>query len=113
MLVVAAGTIKTLLLADMLLRRVMFLCLPSRQGLQRYADNASLSSFAAFVLQTATVPLQAVASIVSTVGRFWALIVFAGLYFAALLTLRTQSWRVCTTSVLLLLSQQRSGCLCS
>jgi hypothetical protein len=92
MLVVAAGTIQALLLADMLLRRVLFLCLPSRrQGLQRYADNAALSSFAAFVLQTATVPLQAVASIVSTVGRFWALIVFAGLCFAALLTLSSSS----------------------
>jgi hypothetical protein len=92
MLVVAAGTIQALLLSDMLLRRVLFLCLPSKRlGLQRYADNAALSSFAVFVLQTVTVPVQAVASIVATLGRFWALIVFAGLCFAALLTLSSSS----------------------
>jgi hypothetical protein len=92
MLVLAAGTMQALLVCELLLRRVLFLCLPSRRlALQRYADNAALSSFAALLLQTATVPLQALASIVATLGRFWALIVFGCICFAALLTLSSGS----------------------
>ena len=92
MLVVAAATIQVLLLADLLLRRLLFLCIPSkRPALQRFADNAALSSFAAVVLQTATVPLQAAASVVATVGRFWAMIVLAFLCFAGLLMLSTSA----------------------
>jgi len=88
MLLVAAGTMQGLLVCELLLRRILFLCLPSRRlALQRYADNAALSSFAALLLQTATVPLQAVASIVATMGRFWTLGVFGCICFAALLTL--------------------------
>ena len=81
-----------LLVCELLLRRILFLCLPSRRfALQRYADNAALSSFAALLLQTATVPMQALASIVGTLGRFWALAVFGCICFAALLTLSSSS----------------------
>jgi hypothetical protein len=92
MLLVAAGTMQGLLVCELLLRRILFLCLPSRRlALQRYADNAALSSFAALLLQTATVPLQAFASVLATLGRFWALAVFGCICFAALLTLSSSS----------------------
>jgi len=75
MLLVAAGTTQALLLCDLLLRRILFLFLPGRRGgLKRFADNLALTSFAAAVLQAATLPVLAVASAVSTLGRSLTLI---------------------------------------
>jgi hypothetical protein len=92
MLVVSAGTMQALLVCELLLRRILFLCLPSRRvALQRYADNAALSSFAALLLQTATVPLQALASVVATLGQFWVLVLLGCVGFAALLSISGNS----------------------
>ncbi len=88
MLLVAAGTMQALLVCELLLRRILFLCVPSRRfALQRYADNAVLSSFATLLLKTATVPMQALASIL-LVGSGRLLCLDA---FAALLTLSSSS----------------------
>jgi hypothetical protein len=83
---------QALLVCELLLRRILFLCLPSRRvALQRYADNAALSSFAALLLQTATVPLQALASVVATLGQFWVLVLLGCVGFAALLSISGNS----------------------
>jgi hypothetical protein len=77
MLLVAAGTMQALLVCELLLCRVLFLCLQSRRlALHSYTDNDALSSFTALLLQMETVLMQVLSSIVSTLGRFWALTVF-------------------------------------
>ena len=92
MLLLAAGTTQALLLSELLLRRVLLLALPSRRNkLQRFADNSALSSFACCCLNTITIPLQTVVSIVSTIGRFWVLLVLACVFFGALMTLSSSS----------------------
>jgi hypothetical protein len=92
MLLVAAGTTQALLLCDLLLRRILFLFLPGRRGgLKRFADNLALTSFAAAVLQAATLPVLAVASAVSTLGRSLALIALAFVVFGSLLVMSTSA----------------------
>ena len=78
MLLIAAGTTQALLLSEMLLRRVLLLVFPSKRNpLQRFADTSALSSFAFLCLNAITVPLQAVASIMNTIGRCVVLMAFA------------------------------------
>ena len=92
MLLVAAGTTQALLLCDLLLRRILFLFLPGRRGgLKRFADNLALTSFAAAVLQAATLPVLAVASAVSTLGRSLTLIALAFVVFGSLLVMSTSA----------------------
>ena len=92
MLLIAAGSIQALLLSEMVLRRALLLICPSkRNALQRFADTSALSSFACFCLNAITVPLQAIASIVNTIGRFWVLMAFACVFFSALMTLSGSS----------------------
>jgi hypothetical protein len=92
MLLVAAGATQALLLSDLLLRRILFLFLPGRRsGLKRFADNAALTSFAAALLQTATLPVLALASVVNTLGRSLSLIALAFVVFGALLVISTSA----------------------
>jgi hypothetical protein len=99
MLLVVAGTMQALLVCELLLRRVLFLCLQSRRlALHSYTDNAALSSFTALLLQMQTVLMQVLSSIVSTLGRFWALTVFGCICFAGLLILSSSSVHACTCS---------------
>jgi hypothetical protein len=72
MLLILAATTQTLI--------------PARRGAtQRFADNAVLASLGAAVLQTAAVPLQAVASLLASVTRicaFMLVLVFVKMYNA-------------------------------
>jgi hypothetical protein len=73
MLLILAATTQTLI--------------PARRGAtQRFADNAVLASLGAAVLQTAAVPLQAVASLLASVTRicaFMLVLVFVKMYGVA------------------------------
>lgn len=58
MLLVLAATLQTLLMSELLLRRLLYIFIPTRRhAVQRFADNSVLSSLAAAVMQTATLPL--------------------------------------------------------
>jgi hypothetical protein len=92
MLLVGAGVVQTLLICDLLLRRILFLFFSNkRSGLKRFADNAALSSFAAALLNLTALPVLVLTSIVNTLGRSLSLIALCFVVFASLLLLSTSA----------------------
>jgi hypothetical protein len=92
MLLLAVGTTQALLVCDLLLRRIIFLFLPGkRSGIQRFADNAALTSFAAALLQTAALPVLVVASVVGTLERSLSLIALTFVAFGGLMAMSTSA----------------------
>ena len=92
MLLLLAAAAQVLLLSELLLRRVLYLVFPARRtAVQRFADTSVLSSLAAALLQAATVPLQAAASLLAGGARVWATLLLLGLIFATLLILSNSS----------------------
>ena len=92
MLLALAASTQALLLSELLLRRVLCVFVPARRAaVQRYADNSVLSALAAACLQTATLPLQAVGSLLGSFSRFAGLLLVGMLLFAALAVLSNSS----------------------
>lgn len=92
MLLILAASTQLLLISELLLRRLLYLVLPvKRTSVQRFADNSLLSSLAAAIMQTATVPLQAVASLLASGVRVWAVLLLLAALFTTLLVLSNSS----------------------
>ena len=92
MLLLLAASTQMLLISELLLRRLLYLVLPpKRTAVQRYADNSLLSSLAAAVMQAATVPLQAVASLLASGTRVWAVLLLLTALFTTLLVVSNSS----------------------
>jgi len=92
MLLLLAASTQVLLIAELLLRRLLYLVVPpKRTAVQRYADNSLLSSLAAAMMQTATVPLQAVASLLASGTRVWAVLLLLTALFTTLLVVSNSS----------------------
>ncbi len=71
MLIVLAFVLQTLLLFDCLLRRILQVVLPCKvTPLERYANTSILSTLAANALNAATLPLQALATLVGAWSRY-------------------------------------------
>ena len=88
MLIVLAFVLQTLLLFDCLLRRILQVVLPCKvTPLERYANTSILSTLAANALNAATLPLQALATLVGTWSRYIMLLVVVGGVFTLLLVL--------------------------
>jgi hypothetical protein len=81
-----------ILLTELLLRRVLCVFIPARRAaVQRYADNSVLTSLTAACMQTATLPLQTVASLVGSFSRYFAVLLVAMLVFATLMVMSSSS----------------------
>ena len=92
MLLILAASTQLLLVSELLLRRLLYLVLPvKRTSVQRFADNSLLSSLAAAIMQTATVPLQDVASLLASGVRVWAVLLLLAALFTTLLVLSNSS----------------------
>jgi hypothetical protein len=92
MLLTLAATVQVLLVAELLLRRLLYLFIPAkRTSIQRLADNSVLSSLATAVLQAATVPLQAAASLLASGTRVWAVLLLLAALFTTLLVISNSS----------------------
>ena len=88
MLIVLAFVLQTLLLFDCLLRRILQVVLPCKvTPLERYANTSILSTLAANALNAATLPLQALATLVGAWSRYVMLLVIVGGVFTLLLVL--------------------------
>ncbi|NBW88855.1 MAG: hypothetical protein EBR51_02905, partial [Gammaproteobacteria bacterium] len=88
MLLFLAFVLQTLLLFDCLLRRVLQVVVPCKVApLERYANTSLLSTLAANALNAATLPLQALATLVGSWTRYVALLVVVGGVFTVLLVL--------------------------
>jgi hypothetical protein len=92
MLLVLAATLQVLLIVELLLRRLLYLVLPAkRTSIQRLADNSVMSSLVTAVLQAATVPLQAAASLLASGTRVWVILILLAALFTTLLVLSNSS----------------------
>ena len=92
MLLTLAATVQVLLVAELLLRRLLYLFIPAkRTSIQRLADNSVLSSLATAALQAATVPLQALASLLASGMRVWAVLLLLAALFTTLLVISNSS----------------------
>jgi hypothetical protein len=88
MLLVLAFVIQTLLISDCLLRRLLQVFLPCRVSrLERYANANLLSTLAAACFNAATLPLQALASLLAALNRYVGLLLLFSVVFAMLLVL--------------------------
>jgi hypothetical protein len=85
MLLILAAATQSLLLCELLLRRILYLFFSARRtAVQRYADNSVLASLATAALQTATVPLQAAASLLASGTRVWVLMLLLAVVFTTM-----------------------------
>lgn len=92
MLLLCAGVLQTLLLVELLLRRVLYLLFAAKRSeVQRYADNSVLASLAAAGLQAVTAPLQAVASLLASGARVWAVLLLLTVCFSVLAVMSNSS----------------------
>ena len=92
MLLVLAASTQLILLTELLLRRVLCVFIPARRAaVQRYADNSVLASLTVACLQTATLPMQACASLVGSLSRYFAVLLVAMLLFATLMVMSNSS----------------------
>lgn len=92
MLLLFAVTVQTLLLCELLLRRVLYLFFSAkRSAVQRYADNSVLASMVAAMLQAATVPLQAVSSLLASGARVWVILLLLTIVFSVFTVMSNSS----------------------
>lgn len=79
MLLVFAGAIQAVLLVEVLLRRIIEIFIPvQKSDVEKFADKSALSVFTAACLQIATIPLQAVISLITSFNRY-IILVFASI----------------------------------
>ena len=89
-LVFLAVILQVLLILELLLRRLVQVVVPGkRTALQHFADTSALSTFFASVLQVATLPLQALGSLLLAISRYTNLIIVLAVLFAFSLLLST------------------------
>ena len=92
MLFVSALVLQTVLVSECLLRRCLQVFLPGRvTAVQRYANAELLGVLVAVVLNTATLPFQALVRVFSGLSRYIVLGLFLLLLFAFLLVLSPNS----------------------
>lgn len=92
MLLVFAGTLQAVLILEILIRRIIEIFIPVQKSeVQSFADTSALSVFAAACLQVATIPLQAVISLITSFNRYLVLIFTAMLLFIVLYILSNTS----------------------
>ena len=92
MLLVFAGTLQAVLIIEILIRRIIEIFIPVQKSeVQSFADTSALSVFAAACLQVATIPLQAVISLVTSFNRYLVLFFSAMLLFIVLYILSNTS----------------------
>ena len=89
-LVFIAAILQVLLVFELLLRRLVQLVVPGkRTALQHFADTSALTTFLASLLQVATLPLQALGSLLMALSRYTNLIIVLAILFALCLLLST------------------------
>ena len=88
MLLILAAILQSLLIFECVLRRFLLLFFHvERTGLQKYADTSMFTTGLAAIAQACTLPLQALASVVSAVNRYLLLAIFIFVVFTMLLIL--------------------------
>lgn len=88
MLLILAAILQSLLIFECVIRRFLLLFFHVRRtGLQKYADTTMFTTGMAAIAQACTLPLQALASVVSAVNRYLLLAIFIFVVFTMLLTL--------------------------
>jgi len=88
MLLILAAILQSLLIFECVMRRFLLLFFHVRRtGLQKYADTTMFTTGIAAIAQACTLPLQALASVVSAVNRYLLLAIFIFVVFTMLLIL--------------------------
>ena len=92
MLIILAAVLQCILIFECILRRFLLLFFHvKRTGLQKYADTSMFTTGLAAIAQTCTLPLQAIASVVSAVNRYLLLAIFLFVIFTVLLVISDNS----------------------
>ena len=88
MLLILVAILQSLLIFECVMRRFLLLFFHvKRTGLQKYADTSMFTTGLAAIAQACTLPLQALASVVSAVNRYLLLAIFIFVVFTMLLIL--------------------------
>ena len=92
MLLILAAVLQCILIFECVLRRFLLLFFHvKRTGLQKYADTSMFTTGLAAIAQFCTLPLQAIASVVSAVNRYLLVAIFLFVIFTVLLVISDNS----------------------